>query len=130
MVMAQEPEVSVVLTVAEWVGKLLVSAIAGACSAYKWFCRKLEAVESKANTQISALQGQIDILDSDTVKRMGHMDARIQEHTTRLAVGEKAFENVQEQLDVMMDGQRELVKKQDRIVELLIDLRRGHHERS
>lgn len=128
--MGQDPEVSVVLAVVEWVGKLLVSAIAGAYSAYKWFCRKLDAVEAKANTQIAGLQGQIDILDSDTVKRMGHMDARIQDHATRLAVGEKAFENVQEQLDVMMDGQKELGKKQDRIVELLIDLRRGHHERS
>ena len=128
--MAQEPEVSVALTVVEWVGKLLVSAIAGAYSAYKWFCRKLEAVEAKANTQIASLQGQIDILDSDTVKRMGHMDARIQEHATRLAVGEKDFQNFRDQLEAVMDGQKELAKKQDRVLELLVELRRGRHERS
>lgn len=128
--MAQESEVSVLLTVMEWVGKLLVSAIAGAYSAYKWFCRKLADVELRAGTQISALQGQIDILDSGTAKRMGHMDARIQEHATRLAVGERDFQNFRDQLEAMMDGQKELAKKQDRVLELLAEIRSGRHDRS
>ena len=114
-----------VFAVLEWIGKILASAMAGAYSAYKWFCGKFDAVEVKANAQFSTLQGQIDILDSDTVKRMGHMDARIQEHATRLAVGEKDFQNFRDQLDEVRDGQKELGKKQDQMLVLLGELRRA-----
>lgn len=114
-----------VMAVLEWIGKILASAMAGAYSAYKWFCSKFDAVEVKANAQMANLQGQIDILETDTVKRMGHMDARIQDHATRLALGEKDFENFRDQLDEVRDDQKEMGKKVDQILVLVGEIRRG-----
>lgn len=53
------------------------------------------------------------------------MDARIQDHATRLAVGEKDFQNFRDQLDEVRDGQKELGKKQDQMLVLLGELRRA-----
>ena len=117
--MAHEADASVLSWIMEISLKALGAAAMGLLAAWTWFSK-----------QIAHVDGKVKLLEADTVKRMGYLDNRISEHATRLAVGEKDFENLRAQLDEVIDGQKEMTKKQDRVLEMLIDLRGGRHERS
>lgn len=117
--MAHEADASILSWIMEISLKALGAAAMGLLAAWAWFGK-----------QIAHVDGKVDILEADTVKRMGYLDNRISEHATRLAVGEKDFQNLREQLEEVIDGQKEMTKKQDRVLEMLIDLRGGRHERS
>jgi len=117
--MAHEADASILSWIMELALKALGAAAMGLLAAWTWF-----------NKQIAHVDGKVELLEADTVKRMGYLDNRISEHATRLAVGEKDFENLRAQLDEVIDGQKEMTKKQDRVLEMLIDLRGGRHERS
>lgn len=114
--MAHEADTSMLSWVMELVLKALGAAAMGLIAAWGWFGK-----------QIAHLAGQLELLESDTVKRMGYMDNRIAEHATRLAVGERDFENLRQQLEQVLEGQSEMAKKQDRVLELVMDLRQGRH---
>lgn len=114
--MAHESDASVL----SWIFEILLKAVGaaglGLIAAWGWFGK-----------QIAHLSGQLDTLESDTVKRMAFMDNRISDHATRLAVGERDFENLRQQLEQVLQGQNEMAKKQDRVLELVMDLRQGRH---
>ena len=98
--MAHESDASVLSWLFELMLKAVGAAAMGLLAAWAWFSK-----------QLAHLDGKVDLLESDTVKRMAFMDNRLSEHTTRLAVGEKEFQNLREQLDEVIDGQKELTKK-------------------
>lgn len=105
-----------------WLGEMALKGLGaaglGILSAWAWFGK-----------QLAVMDGKIDLLETGTENRLAVMDNRISEHTMRLAVGEKDFQNLREQLDEVSDGQKELNKKLDRVLEVMIDLRGGHHGR-
>ena len=116
--MAHESDSSLLNWLGEMALKGLGPAGLGILSAWAWFWK-----------QLAVMDGKIDLLETGTENRLAVMDNRISEHTTRLAVGEKDFQNLREQLDEVSDGQKELNKKLDRVLEVMMDLRGGHHGR-
>lgn len=117
--MSHESDASILSWILDITLKALGAAAMGWLAAWGWFSK-----------QISHVDGKVDLLEDDTVKRMAYLDSRIADHATRLAVGEKDFQNLRQQLEEVIDGQKELTKKQDRVLEMLIDIRGGRHERS
>ena len=90
-------------TAVSWIlqvtGEIVAATLAGIGSAALWLAGKLSPIM----ITMEAIQAQLN------------------EHHTRLAVGERDFKNLGERLDVVMESMQKVEKKQDQIMYILLN---------